>query len=106
VIDVPEDPMQFEEAYIPIQQIPKTSRGILPDRKRYVVAEDTLRARGHIREGVVLTESVDFNELRRKKKAAKLKKEANEAKEADEANSKSESDPEFKPQLRDSTSLR
>jgi len=103
LIDVPENPMEFEEAYIPIQQIPKTSRGILPDRKRYVVAEDTLRARGHIREGVVLTESIDFNELRRKKKAAKLKKEAGEAKEAD---SKSESDPEFKPINQDSSSMR
>lgn len=74
IIELPENPMEFEEAYIPIQQIPKSTRGILPDRKRYIVAEDTLRARGHIREGVVLTESVDFNEVRRKKQADKQKK--------------------------------
>lgn len=106
LIDVPDNPMEFEEAYIPIQQIPKTSRGILPNRNRYVVAEDTLRARGHIREGVVLTESVDFNELRRKRKAEKLKKEANEVNELQEAESKSQTDPEYRPNLQDSTSQR
>ncbi|MCO5250383.1 MAG: L,D-transpeptidase [Candidatus Kapabacteria bacterium] len=106
IIKVPENPMEFEEAYIPIQQIPKTSRGILPDRNRYIVAEDTLRARGHIREGVKLTESVDFNEVRRKKKAAKLKSEAEKAKEAEEADSKYDSDPEFNRQAQDSNSVR
>jgi hypothetical protein len=106
IIEVPEDPMEFEEAYIPIQQIPKSTRGILPDRKRYLVAEDTLRARGHIREGVVLTESVDFNEVRRKKQADKQKKEMQKKNEVQEADSKHHSDPEFTPQTRDTSSIR
>lgn len=106
IIEVPEDPMEFEEAYIPIQQIPKSTRGILPDRKRYLVAEDSLRARGHIREGVVLTESVDFNEVRRKKQADKQKKEMQKKNEVQEADSKHHSDPEFTPQTRDTSSIR
>jgi len=106
IIEVPPNPMEFEEAYIPIQQIPKSTRGILPDRKRYLVAEDTLRSRGHIREGVVLTESVDFNELRRKKQIDKQRKEAQKLKETQESDSKHYSDPEFMPQSRDTNSVR
>lgn len=68
------NPMDIEEALIPISQIPKSSRGVLPNRKRYLMAEDTLRARGIIRENIELTPSIDFNKRRREKKA-RLEKE-------------------------------
>ncbi|MCX7737314.1 MAG: L,D-transpeptidase [Candidatus Kapabacteria bacterium] len=77
VITLPENPMEVEEALIPIIQIPEMSRGSLRNRERYIYAEDTLRARGVIREGVKLIPSVNFNQLRREKaaKEAKLKRE-------------------------------
>jgi hypothetical protein len=56
-----------EEALIPWCQIPKTSRGMLRNRQRYIHAEDTLRAHGIIRPGVKLFESTDFNKLKEKK---------------------------------------
>jgi len=72
VLKLPEDPMGVEEAWIPISQVPKDARGAIPNRKRYLVAEDTLRARGIIREGVTLSPSIDYNE-RRKAKLANTK---------------------------------
>lgn len=77
VINLPEEPMAVEEALIPIIQIPEMSRGSLRNRARHLYAEDTLRARGIIREGVKLTPSINFNQLRREKAAreAKLKRE-------------------------------
>lgn len=74
VLTLPEAPMDVEEALIPISQIPKDSRWALKPRDRYVYAEDTLRARGIIREGVKITPSINFNELRKQKAAAKAKK--------------------------------
>ena len=70
VIALPENPTEVEEALIPISQIPKDARGSLVNYKRYVTAEDTLRARGIIREGVTLSESINYNKLRRQKRAA------------------------------------
>lgn len=67
-IPLPPDPMKVEEALIPISQIPKAVRGALPDHTRYAKAEEILRDRGIIREGVNLRESIDFNKLRREKK--------------------------------------
>lgn len=67
VLQLPEKPLEVEEALIPIVQIPVDARGMLHDRKRFVYAEDTLRARGIIREGVTLTPSVNFNKIRRDK---------------------------------------
>ena len=67
------DPMKVEEAYIPIQQIPEEIQSWVPNRKRYLVSEDTLRARGIIPEDVTLIESVNFNKRRREKKEKKLK---------------------------------
>ncbi|MFA7627504.1 MAG: L,D-transpeptidase [Candidatus Kapaibacterium sp.] len=87
LLELPENPMEYEEAYIPISQIPKSTRGILPDRNRYLHAEDTLRTRGIIRDGVTITVSVDFNELRRKKEAKKLKEMELKKKEEQEAES-------------------
>ncbi|MBI3257945.1 MAG: L,D-transpeptidase [Ignavibacteriae bacterium] len=59
-IPLPDKPMEVEEALIPMSQIPLDSRGSLINRKRYITAEDTLRARGIIREGVDLpTEDKD-----------------------------------------------
>ena len=57
--------MAVEEALIPISQIPKNIRGGLPNRKRYLAAEDSLRARGMIRDGVHLSPSIDYNALRK-----------------------------------------
>lgn len=68
-LDLPADPMGMEEAWIPISQVPVEARGALPDRKRYLVAEDTLRARGIIREGVTLSASINYNKLRAAKEA-------------------------------------
>jgi hypothetical protein len=67
------DPMEVEEAYIPIKQIPEEIQGWIPNRKRYLAAEDTLRARGIIPEDVTLIESVNFNKRRREKKAREAK---------------------------------
>lgn len=73
VINLPKDPMQFEEALIPISQIPPEVRWNLPNKERYISAEDTLRKRGWIAKDVLLDESINYNKLRRDKaKAAAL----------------------------------
>ena len=64
---LPEDPMAVEEALIPICQIPVMARGSLRNYKRFLYAEDTLRARGVIRPGVRLIQTRDFNKERREK---------------------------------------
>ncbi len=74
VIDIPVDPMAVEEALIPISQIPVDARGSLRPYKRYLSAEDTLRARGVIRDGIRLSESINYNKLRRQKAAAERAK--------------------------------
>lgn len=79
-IELPDSPMEVEEAVIPISQIPAGARSSLPDKKRYIHGEDTLRARGIIRPGVVLTKSVNFNDLKRRKKAAEEKRKREERK--------------------------
>lgn len=80
-VELPENPLQYELPYIPITQIPEGARGSLPDKHRYVVAEDTLRARGWVREGVKLTESVNFNKLRKEKRLAEKRRKEKLAKE-------------------------
>lgn len=65
------DPMEVEEAYIPIQQIPEEIQGWIPNRKRYVSAEDILISRGIIDSNVRLIPSVNFNKRRREKEAKK-----------------------------------
>lgn len=72
ILPVPSNPMGAEEALIPISQIPPEVRWSLPDKARYVKAEDSLRKRGIIRAGVELKESVNFNRERRLKQKAKL----------------------------------
>jgi hypothetical protein len=79
-IELPEEPMNVEEAIIPICQIPLTSRRSLHNYERYKYGEDTLRARGIIREGVVLIETKNYNKLRREKKALAARKKAEEEK--------------------------
>lgn len=74
-VDLPQNPMEVEEALIPYQQIPKSSRGILPNKQRYIDAEKILRERKIIRDHVELISSVDFNEVRRNKAKAKAEKE-------------------------------
>lgn len=72
LLTLPKNPMAVEEALIPMSQIPHEIRYQLPQRERYVWAEDTLRARGMIRPNVELMESINYNKLRRIKTAAKL----------------------------------
>lgn len=74
LLDLPSNPMEVEEALIPISQIPVDARGNLRNISRYKTAEDTLRARGVIREGIKLIETKNFNKLRREKEKKKLKK--------------------------------
>ena len=80
VVALPKDPMNVEEALIPISQIPKDVRGALPRASRYRDAETILRERGVIREQAVLKESVNWNkvraERRRKKELEAKRKEA------------------------------
>ncbi len=66
-ITLPNDPLNFEEAWIPISQIPHSARGGLPNKDRYIAAEDTLRMRGIIRDGVKLRASIQYS--KRKKPA-------------------------------------
>jgi len=69
-IDLPADPMGMEEALIPISQIPHGSRGSLRNVQRYLTADSVLKERGVIRKGVTLRESVNYNWIRAKRKAA------------------------------------
>lgn len=75
ILSLPEQPLEMEEALIPLSQIPKDVRGGLPNRKRYVTAEDTLRARGLIRPNVQLLASIDYNKRRAERAAKKAKEE-------------------------------
>ncbi|TAE21374.1 MAG: hypothetical protein EAZ92_17010 [Candidatus Kapaibacterium sp.] len=70
VIKLPKDIMSIEEALIPLSQIPHEVRWNLPNKERYVSAEDTLRKRGWIAEGIELSESINYNKLRRDKARA------------------------------------
>lgn len=72
-LKLPPDPMAVDEPLIPIIQIPEESRGSLINKHLYVIAEDSLRKLGIIREGVQITPSINFNKLRRLKKAQELK---------------------------------
>lgn len=74
VLRLPANPMEVEEALIPICQIPTDARGGLRNIKRYISAEDTLRAKGIIREGVKLIETKNFNKIRRMKQEQERKK--------------------------------
>lgn len=67
-IALPQDPINTEEAWIPISQVPHSARGGLPNKERYIAAEDTLRIRGIIRDGVKLRASIQYS--RKKKPAA------------------------------------
>lgn len=64
-ITLPNDPLNFEEAWIPISQIPQSVRGGLPNRERYIAAEDTLRMRGIIRDGVKLRASIQYTKKKK-----------------------------------------
>jgi len=75
ILELPKDPMAVEWALIPMCQIPENSRWNLPGGlKRYIHAEDTLRAKGIIRSHVNLIQTRNFNNERRKKLAAEEKK--------------------------------
>jgi hypothetical protein len=66
-ITLPDNPMGVEEAWIPMSQVPVDARGGIPNRQRYLAAEDTLRARGQIRTGVNLSASINYNAIRKAK---------------------------------------
>lgn len=70
IISLPKSPMLVEEALIPISQIPPEVRWQLPQKERYVFAEDSLRKRGLIRAEAQLEESINYNKLRRDKAKA------------------------------------
>lgn len=67
ILKLPPDPMAVEEALIPLSQVPAGARGGLPNRERYVNAEEVLRARGIIRPNVHLSPSINYNALRKAK---------------------------------------
>jgi hypothetical protein len=71
-INLPKDPLSYDEPLIPISQIPEDVRGSLRNITRYRIAEDSLRKLGVIREGVTITPSVNFNKIRRIKKQKEL----------------------------------
>jgi hypothetical protein len=71
ILELPSDPMGVEEALIPISQVPHSVRGGLPNRNRYKFAEDTLRARGVIREEARLSPSIDYNRRRAARRAVR-----------------------------------
>ncbi|MEO5930174.1 MAG: L,D-transpeptidase [Candidatus Kapaibacterium sp.] len=82
VLNLPDSPMGVEEAWIPISQVPTDARGGIPNRARYLAAEDTLRARGVIRSGVSLSASINYNAIRKaKEKRAAVGKPKPKAKE-------------------------
>jgi hypothetical protein len=83
IIELPEDPMAVEEALIPWCQIPLMSRNN-EARKKFLYAEDTLRARGIIRPNVRLIETQNFNVIRRKKAEEEKKKAEEEKKKQEE----------------------
>jgi hypothetical protein len=60
-LKLPDKPMEYEEALIPISQIPKDARGSLTNISRYETAEEVLRNRGVIRSHVQLTTTRNFN---------------------------------------------
>lgn len=67
VLKLPDNPMGMEEAWIPMSQVPADARGGIPNRERYLAAEDTLRARGVIRPDVRLSASINYNAIRKAK---------------------------------------
>ncbi len=73
-LELPDKPMEYEEALIPICQIPEDSRGSLKNRKRFEDAEQILRDRGVIRPQVNLIHTRNFNKERRLKEKERLKK--------------------------------
>jgi hypothetical protein len=79
-IKLPAEPMKTEDALIPFSQIPKEVRGGLPNKARYLSAQDTLLARGVIDSTFKLRESIDYNKLREQKKARKAKMQGDSAK--------------------------
>ncbi len=83
IVELPDNPMEVEEALIPWCQIPLMSRNNNA-RKKFLYAEDTLRARGLIRSHVRLIETQNFNQLRREKEAKEAKRLAEEQEKKEE----------------------
>ncbi len=97
ILELPEKPMEIEMALIPWCQIPGGSKLSIPNRERYIHAEDTLRARGIIDKDVRLIHTKNYNEERRKKeKLAKKKEEERKQKELEEKLRKYLEDYDFK----------
>jgi len=67
LLTLPKNPLGFEEPYIPLSQIPDESKGLMSRNPHIKFGEDTLRARGIIREGFEIAKSINFNKERKKK---------------------------------------
>ncbi len=87
-VELPEKPMEVEEALIPWCQIPDGAKWNIRDKNRFRYAEDTLRARGIIKPHVKLIKSVNFNEQRRKKELAEARAKAEKEKKKKEEEEK------------------
>jgi hypothetical protein len=87
ITDMPDDPENYYLPFIPIEQVPKPSRGIISkeDRPRYENALDSLYARGTLREGVNIIPSIDYNKLREEKAKKKAAEEEAKKKAKEEA---------------------
>lgn len=81
ILQLPDNPLEYEEALIPYCQIPLGSRSIAITEK-FKYAEDTLRARGIIKPHVRLIHTRNFNVERRKKREAEAKAKADSLKKA------------------------
>ena len=103
-VHLPDNPLEVEEALIPWCQIPLSSRWTIPNRERYINAEDTLRARGIIRPHIVLVETVDYNKLRREKQKLLALQKAKEQKSLDSIATANETkDKETKSEVRENS---
>lgn len=85
-IKLPKNPLNYEEPYIPLAQIPDESKGIMSRNPHIKYGEDTLRARGIIREGVEIAKSINFNKERKKKQKREALKKAQMLKETQNSN--------------------
>lgn len=86
ILKLPKNPLSFEEPYIPLSQIPDESKGIMSRNPHIKYGEDTLRARGIIREGIEIAKSINFNKERKKKQKKEALKKAQMLKENENSN--------------------
>lgn len=86
ILKLPKDPLNYEEPYIPLSQIPDESKGLMSRNPHIKYGEDTLRARGIIREDLEIAKSINFNKERKKKQKREALKKAQMLKENENSN--------------------